>query len=168
MFGKLTITKIEKFLMSSPNVSLFIVTGRSPIDSFNLLDNIWGSVIYKKFNVRLTPEQKWCLFLSLCNKMKVDLETELIEINNEIVKLLARNWGYDNKYITIDSPLSVDELQEKEIPLQTLALYIFSNPSLQRGERMSEMQGLVHNWYEAKTLRQLVDIQKKITTYGNL
>ena len=59
MFGKLTITKIEKFLMSSPNVSLFIVTGRSPIDSFNLLDNIWGSVIYKKFNVRLTPEQKW-------------------------------------------------------------------------------------------------------------
>ena len=166
MFGKLTITKIEKFLMSSPNVSLFIVTGHSPIDSFNLLDNIWGSIIYKKFNVRLTPEQKWYLFVSLCNKMKVDLETELIEINNYIVKLLARNWTYDSKLITIDSKLPLEVLKNKDIPLFALAEFVISNPSLQRGEKISEMQGLVHKWYEAETLRELVDIQKKIHAYG--
>ena len=147
--------------MSSSNVSLFIVTGRSPIDSFNLFDNIWESIIYKKFNVRLTPEQKWYLFVSLCNKMKVDLETELIEINNYIVKLLARNWTYDSKLITIDSKLPLEVLKNKDIPLFALAEFVISNPSLQRGEKISEMQGLVHKWYEAETLRELVDIQKK-------
>lgn len=152
--------------MSSSNVSLFIVTGRSPIDSFNLFDNIWESIIYKKFNVRLTPEQKWYLFVSLCNKMKVDLETELIEINNYIVKLLARNWTYDSKLITIDSKLPLEVLKNKDIPLFALAEFVISNPSLQRGEKISEMQGLVHKWYEAETLRELVDIQKKIRAYG--
>lgn len=166
MFGKLTITKIEKFLMSSSNVSLFIVTGRSPIDSFNLFDNIWESIIYKKFNVRLTPEQKWYLFLSLCNKMKVDLENELIDINDYIVKLIARNWTYDSEFIKIDSKLPLEVLKNKDIPLFTLAEYIISNPSLQRGDKMSEMQVLVHKWYKAETLRELVDIQKEICTYG--
>lgn len=166
MFGKLTITKIEKFLMSSSNVSLFIVTGRSPIDSFNLFDNIWESIIYKKFNVRLTPEQKWYLFLSLCNKMKVDLENELIDINDYIVKLIARNWTYDSGFIKTDSKLPLEVLKNKNIPLLTLAEYIISNPSLQRGDKMSEMQVLVHKWYKAETLRELVDIQKEICAYG--
>ena len=98
--------------------------------------------------------------------MKVDLETELIEINNYIVKLLARNWTYDSKIITIDSKLPLEVLKNKDIPLFALAEFVISNPSLQRGEKISEMQGLVHKWYEAETLRELVDIQKKIRAYG--
>ena len=68
MFGKLTLEKIEKYLFENSGATLFIHQNRNPIEAVLLLDNAWAGSIFQKYKVWLNHEQKWYLFLSLCER----------------------------------------------------------------------------------------------------
>lgn len=162
MLGRLTISKVEKFYLISL-FPVFIHLKRTPASSLHLFDYAWQSKTYEKFKVYLSPEQKWYLFLSLCDEMQVDLEKELINVSNEVVKLIARGWyGDGSNVVRLRTKVPLEDLKIKNFPLVTLAEYVMQNPSLQRGKKIRDQQKLVSNWYKAKSIKELVDIQKKI------
>lgn len=162
MLGRLTISKVEKFYLTSL-FPIFIHLERTPASSLHLFDNAWQSKTYEKFKVYLSPEQKWYLFLSLCDEMQVDLEKELINVSNEVVKLFARGWyGDGSDVVRLSTKVPLEDLKIKNFPLVSLAEYVIQNPSLHRGKKISDQRKLVGNWYKAKSKKELVAIQKKI------
>ena len=161
MFGKLTLEKIEKYLFENSGATMFIHQNRNPIEAVLLLDNAWAGWIFQKYKVWLNHEQKWYLFLSLCERLEVDIEEVLYDLSDGLVNEMAMKW------LLRPSPLenptqSLESAKHSDIEIFALYEYVINNPSLQRGTRVKKLQLLVHDWYDANSLAELHKIRSKI------
>jgi len=159
-------SRIEKFLLSLPPIPTWNINERKISSTFVLFDNAWQQMIYRKFHIYLTPEQKWHLLLALCIKLRVDVEKELPELSNEAARQIALAWYLDNVLEDFANNADLDVIKTKNLHVPALVSYIIENPSLHRGERIVEMQRLVNSWYSARTIVELKAVRFKIGEFG--
>ena len=161
MFRKLTMGQIERYLFSNSVVLNFIAQDRHILDSINLLDNAWAGVIFKKYKVWLNHEQKWYLFLSLCAKYEIETEEVLLELNERLVDEMARAWAISHPAQEIQFQ-SLETAKHTDLPILAIYEYIMTSPELHRGDRIKKMLVLVHDWYESKSIAELLKVRTKI------
>jgi hypothetical protein len=134
--------------------------GRLPHASLMALDNSAFARTEKDLRIRLTDSQRWDLFTKLIEEMKLSVEDELIQINNQIVAEVGRKCLSELRDIS-DIPRFTSSI----MPQTSIAMIILTNRSLHRGGKMSTLYSKL---YELESIQDIESIKKWALDVGRL